>query len=66
MPEYTEAFAHYILECKGAYEELCQRIESGEVLAGTKATVTIGIPANFVDEIRRERLALMANGGNGG
>lgn len=60
MAEYTESFARFILECRETYDELCERIENGEVPSGTAATIRVTIPAEAVDEIRLDRLRVMA------
>ena len=60
MAEYTEAFLRFIIECRHTYDELCERIENGEVPSGTSAKVTIEIPSHTIDEIRLDRLAAMA------
>lgn len=63
MTEYTESFAKFILSCKASYEDLVEKIENGDVVAGQMAKVTIEIPALDVDRIRLERLAIASANG---
>lgn len=65
MAEYTETFAGFILECKQAYEDLCARIEAGDVPSGGTATVRITLNAQAVNRIRADRLLLAAASENG-
>ena len=66
MAEYTESFAQFILQAQDAYDELCDKIDRGLVLADHAATVKLTVPAGMVDQIRRERLLIAASkNGNG-
>lgn len=66
MAEYSESFARFIIECKETYEDLCRRIENGEVPSGTSAKVTIEIPVVTINQIRAERVIALAETNGGG
>ena len=66
MAEYSEAFAAFILECRDAWNDVNARIDRGDVLAGKAVTVRIRIPPMVVDQMRQDRLAVLANGGSNG
>lgn len=57
--EYTEAFAKFIISCREEYDVLCDRIREGVVPAGHSATISIRIPADWVDRIRFDVIAEM-------
>jgi len=59
-------FAKFIISCRMEYDELCRQIDDGEVPAGHGVRMRIEIPADDVDRIRFERIAMMNGGLDGG
>ena len=64
--EYTETFAKFIISCRQEYDVLCDTIRRGEVPAGHSATISIRIPADWVDRIRFDIIAGMNGDLDGG
>jgi hypothetical protein len=64
--EYTATFAKFIISCRAEYDELCERIDRGEVPAGHGLIVRLEIPPEDVDRIRFERIAALNGGLDGG
>jgi hypothetical protein len=60
MTEYTDAYVRFMLECKGAFDDLCEKIDAGDVLAHQSARVVVTIPASVVDQVRFDRIAAAA------
>lgn len=58
--EHTQSYVRFMMECKGSYEDLCDRIDEGSVPAGCTAKVTIEVPRVVVDAIRFDRIAASA------
>lgn len=51
MTVITDTYAEFLVECRGAFEDLCWRIDAGEVPAGVSAKVTIDVPPGIVDRL---------------
>jgi len=63
---YTEQFAKFIISCRMEYDELCRRIDDGEIPAGHGVTMRLEIPPDDIDRIRFERIAALNGDLNGG
>jgi hypothetical protein len=59
--EYSEVFAKFILECRDGYNDLCAKIDAGDVKAGAAATLKVTLAPEAVDQIRFERIAAAAS-----
>jgi hypothetical protein len=57
---FAPSFIRFMRECKSIYDDVCHRIDNGDVPAGAPAQVMFEIPPNLVDEIRFDRLAAAA------
>lgn len=58
---FAPSFVRFMRECKTIYDEVCERIDNGDVPAGAPAQVMFEIPPNLVNEIRFDRLAAAAS-----
>lgn len=60
----TDVYAGFIVECRRNWDDLCRRIEAGDVPAGVSAKLTVEVPAATIDHIRFDRIVAMASEGD--
>ena len=55
MLTVTDVYADFLVECRGVFEDLCRRIDAGEVPEGASAKLTIEVSSGMVDQLAAMR-----------
>lgn len=51
MTVITDVYGEFLVECRGGFEDLCRKIDAGEVPPGVSAKVTIEVSSEIVDRL---------------
>lgn len=61
----VDVYAGFIVECRRNWDDLCRRIEAGDVPAGVSAKLTVEVPPATIDHIRFDRIVALAEASDG-